>query len=435
MKKSICMVVLIVLSMLLSSCSTPELSVSTKTDKSQTVSIAWAESDSTQVEVMYQYVMPALQEAFPNVKFSYAGITTDKAEALRTMSAAGNLPDIYCSDSAIYEMLLRAGNLVDLAPFLTAEDWLDEHYRAPEKLYLDGKLYFITCGQNDYYSPVIYYNRDLFLENGLSEPQTVDELLVACRTLRTQGLDPITLCAQDAAGFFLDSVIESYDPTLLRQLRTGQAEWTDAEVLQALSLVDTLEDADAFSPGTAKKTQSECLEEFISEQAAMWPAMSWNNLQVAAAPFEVGEFLFPSANSAYPTGSHMLTWGSAYGGWAVNPEAADVELCIRVLKVLLHAEAQRHADCGLQENYVVSGAVQPKNELEHKRMNAYDNAAEHETLLFLSAMDDTTASGYLEAVQMLFSDDRDYHTTDFAADFSVFWKRNTRCGVQTDSRS
>ncbi|MDD3337477.1 MAG: extracellular solute-binding protein [Lachnospiraceae bacterium] len=392
------------------------------------VSIAWAESDSTQVEVMEKYVKPALEEAFPDINFDYTGITTDKAEALKTMSATGELPDIFCSDSGIYETLLTAGDFLDLAPGLEKDDWLKTNYTNPQLLYSGDTLYNVTVGQNDYYTPVIYFNKDMFEKYNIAEPTTMDEFVSACQTLVDNGVYPITTSTTFASYFMMDALIASYDPEALNDLHSRKVDWTDERIVAALKVFDQLKEMGAFAPDSATKGDSDCLAEFANGTAAMWPTMSWYNGEVTTdkVDFTADTFNWPSGNDKYPTGSVQLNWGSVYGGWAVNAHAKNTDTCIDVLKVILKAEAQRHADNGLSENFIVEGAKEPTNPLEIKRMEAYKNADTYRTLLFITAMDAATNSEFTTNLSMLVSDDDSYLSQNFIDDFNKAWALNTK---------
>ena len=398
------------------------------TAQKQEISIAWAKSDSSQVEVMNAYVMPALEEAFPDIQFSYTDILTDKAQALQTMSATGTLADIYCSDSYIYEILLEAGDFVDLTPYLEKDGWLEENYVNPKSLYNNGVIYTMSCGQNDFYTPVIYYNMDLFEKYGLKEPETMGDFLTVCRTLLDHAVYPMTINTTYATHFLMDALISSYDPQALNDLHARRCDWYDPRIQEALRVFDELKTMGAFAPDSATKEDTKCLEEFTDGTAAMWPTMSWFNYDVTEdqVGFRVGVFNWPSGNAKYATGYQQLNWGSVFGGWAVNPEAEDIELCIAVLKVLLKAEAQRHADNGMSENFIVPDAIPPTNPLEVERMEAYWNAGEYRTLLCITAMDSATVSVYTSCVGELLSDDLNYLSDDFIEAFSDAWVQNTR---------
>lgn len=409
-----------------------DASTDTSTEKGsnggETITIAWAESDSTQVDVMENYVKPALEEAFPDTTFDYIGITTDKAEALKTMSATGELPDIYSSDSGIYETLLSAGDFVDLAPYLEKDNWLEENYTNPQLLYSGSTLYNITCGQDDYYTPVVYYNTELFEKYGLSQPTTTDELLNVCKVLKENDIYPMTTSTTFASYFMMDALISSFDPEALNDLHSRKIDWTDDQIKDALKVFDELKGMGAFSSDSASKGDSDCLAEFANGTVAMWPTMSWYNYNVAEGEvdFTTGTFNWPSGNEKYGQDYQQLNWGSVYGGWAVNSGASDVDASVEVLKVILKAEAQRHADNGLSENFNVEGAADPTNPVEIARMESYSNATDYRTLLFVTSMDAATTSEFTTYISMLVSDDSSYLSENFINDFSPAWDANTK---------
>ena len=404
------------------------MSVYAEGNDAQTITIAWAESDSTQIEVMEDYVKPALAEAFPDINFEYTGITTDKAEALKTMSATGELPDIYCSDSGIYETLLAAGDFLDLAPYLEKDDWLSQNYKNPSLLYSGDTLYNISCGQNDYYTPVIYYNTQIFDDLGLAVPTTTEEFLDVCQKIVDSGKYAITTNKDFASYFFMDALISSYDPEALNQLHAREIDWTDDRIVEALKVFDQLKEMGAFAPDSTVKGDSDCLAEFADQKAAMWPTMSWYNYNVAEGEvdFTTGMFNWPSGNDKYPVDYQQLNWGSVFGGWAINGRTENVDTSVEVLKVILKAEAQRHADNGLTENFIVEDASEPTNPLEVERMEAYNNATEYRTLLFITSMDAATTSDYITDISMLVSDDDSYLSQNFIDDFSESWALNTK---------
>lgn len=53
------------------------------------ITILWPETDSTQVDVMENYLQPALVEKFPDIEFDYIPVGQDSP--LKTMSASGDL--------------------------------------------------------------------------------------------------------------------------------------------------------------------------------------------------------------------------------------------------------------------------------------------------------------------------------------------------------
>ena len=64
----------------------------------KTISILWPETDSTQVDVMENYIQPALEKEFQDIEFEYIPMTADSP--VKTMSASGDLPEIFFTSGA-----------------------------------------------------------------------------------------------------------------------------------------------------------------------------------------------------------------------------------------------------------------------------------------------------------------------------------------------
>ena len=97
----------------------------------KTISILWPETDSTQVDVMENYIQPALKEKYPDIEFEYTSTTDNTNSPIKTMSASGDLPDIYFTGGADMDAVLGAEDALDVAPYLE-DGWLEENYTDPD---------------------------------------------------------------------------------------------------------------------------------------------------------------------------------------------------------------------------------------------------------------------------------------------------------------
>ena len=134
---------------------------------------------------------------------------------------------------------------LDLVPYLE-EGWLEENYANPDMLYNGDAVYFLAVGQNAYYTPVFYYNTALFEENGLEEPENIDDLITICQTFVDKGITPITTTAFMSEYSLLDGLIASVAPDSLMGLHTRENDWNDEGVKEALGYFDELKTMGAF---------------------------------------------------------------------------------------------------------------------------------------------------------------------------------------------
>lgn len=132
---------------------------------------------------------------------------------------AGNGPDIiihYASEAAKY---VADDKVVDLSGVLSAEtlaalDAADPGFKAEATSFADGKLHILPIVSS---GPILFYNKAVYEELGLSAPQTWDELIANCEAVRE--------AHPDMAGFAFDSEVDGCSAFIMQ---TGNQDF-DAE--------------------------------------------------------------------------------------------------------------------------------------------------------------------------------------------------------------
>lgn len=412
----------------------PSTSGKTTDDSSQedtasgqtTVTIMWPETDSTQVQVMEEYIQPALAEAFPDITFEYNGMPINVDSPLKTMSASGDLPDIWYTDGGSMDALLAAGDCLDVSKYIDAS-WFEENYKNPDLLYNGDSIFFMPPGQNAYYSPVFYYNEAVFAENGLEEPNNMDEFVATCQTLVDAGITPITTAGWNSSACLISGIISAADPAAYKALTEGTVTWTDDSIRNALKYFDELKLMGAFAPDTTNKDDATAYAEFQNGSAAMLLTYSWFNGDMLADKlgFEAGYFSFPNTGDDYI----QLIFEPRKGcgcGYTGNANAEDPALIAEILKVMIAAESTRHNDNGVSTNFIVENPAMPANEFEEERFADYDRASYQISVLYQGNMDGTTIAEFTTLYNMLMSADMDYLSEDFVNELQPIWDANTR---------
>ena len=114
-------------------------------------------------------------------------------QKLKTLIAGGQMPDIIDIDADPYcQELVDAGYLVDVKEFLQDEGLYDRFYKTALRYqeFTDGSMYTLPL---EYHVEMIWYNKDIFKENGVEVPKTMDEWLGVCKTLKDNGITPISV--------------------------------------------------------------------------------------------------------------------------------------------------------------------------------------------------------------------------------------------------
>ena len=389
------------------------------------ITIMWPETDSTQVDVMQNYLQPALADAFPDVEFEYVSMNLNEDSPLKTLSASGDLPDIWYTGGGDMQALLAAGDCLDLAPYVDAS-WIQENYNTPELVYNGDAVYFMCPGQNAYYSPVFYYNKAVFANNGIEVPTNMDEFVAACKKLVDAGVTPISTASWVSSACLVSGIISAADPAAYKGLTEGTVKWTDDSIKNALGYFDQLKTMGAFAPDTATKDDATAYAEFQNGTSAMLLTYSWFNGDMVADKlgFEAGSFSFPNAGDDYI----QLIFEPRKGcgcGYTANAKSDDPELLAEIMKVIVTAESTRHNNAGVSTNFKVAEPAVAPNDFEAARFADYDRAAYKISVLYQGNMDGTTIAEFSTLYNMLMSDDADYLSDDFIAELQPIWDENT----------
>ena len=109
----------------------------------------------------------------------------------------------------------------------------------------DGKIYAAPYNVN--YN-MILYNKEVFKNVGVEEPQTFDEFLDACEKIKAAGITPIAFEDDSWAGFiWFQALIASYEPQLFQDLCDGTASYTDERVVEVMNIWQEMIDKGYFT--------------------------------------------------------------------------------------------------------------------------------------------------------------------------------------------
>ena len=393
-------------------------------DGAKTISILWPETDSTQVQVMEEYMQPALEENFPDIEFEYIPMTAESP--VKTMSASGDLPEIFFTGGADIDAVLGAGDALDVSEYVEKDNWVTENYNNPDLLYNGDAIYFLTAGQNAYYSPVFYYNKALFEKNGVAEPKNMDELVAACQKFVDAGVTPITTAQWVSSYSLIDGIISSAAPDAFKDLNARKCDWTDDRIKDALGKFDELKKMGAFSADIVNKDDATAYSEFQAGNTAMLLTYSWFNGDMAEDKlgFEAGSFSFPNAGDDYIQLIFEPRKGNG-GGYTANASYDDPELLAEILKVMVQAESERHNANGVNTNFKVEKPAEPANDFEAARFADYDRAESQISVLEQGQMDGVTIAEFTTLYNTLLSDDQNYLSANFIEEMQPVWEANT----------
>ncbi|MCD8365398.1 MAG: ABC transporter substrate-binding protein [Clostridiales bacterium] len=194
-----------------------------------------AETEPVELELVYAYqnpqwntaienVIQKFEETHPDIVIEYEVNYEDSVyeDILTTRIARGELGDIVQLKTP--EAYARGGLLAEISDDVALK--VSSVYCYDEKVYGVGAVES-TWG--------ILYNKTLFQEYGLEEPESYADFIEICQTLQDQGITPIGIGGSDlwhmefwVNHFFHTDVLTS-DHEWLKKCGLGDVSWTDEE--------------------------------------------------------------------------------------------------------------------------------------------------------------------------------------------------------------
>lgn len=227
-------------------------------------------------------------------------------QQLQLKAGQGDLPVLFSAGNApaLTKTLADSGNVADFDELLTDLDLIDNIEPAAistiENLY--GGFRVLPF---EYNVEGIWYNKAIFAEQGIEEPQTFDDLTAAAAKLDAAGIQPFS--ASGEQGWPITRLISSYlfrdlGPDALQKVADGEAKLTDPEYVAAAQAIADLGAEGWFGQGVGSIDMATSENQFLNGSAAMFYMGSWflsqaNDPEVNQIGVEnVGFMPFPSVD-------------------------------------------------------------------------------------------------------------------------------------------
>lgn len=292
------------------------------TDKQQSVSSA---DTQTTVELVYAFqnnqwnacveeVVRRFEEANPHIDVQY---------------------EIHYEDTVYEDLLFRLAARDELGDVVQIKEpyaWAESGLIAPLPDSLTEQVNTLcTVGDEAYgvcalgSTTGIVYNKALFHRLGLSLPQTYDDFIALCHTLKEHDITPLGVGGMDLWHFeywlnhFLRADILSKEPDFLSQCSAGERDWNDPLVTDMLSHLNELF-ALGFVDESWPSTPDGSMAHFLSEeQVAMVFSGPWliSDALTLNPNMDLGWFYVPN------TAGHVIAGDSLDVFWTVSASCAE----------------------------------------------------------------------------------------------------------------
>ncbi|OZU86982.1 hypothetical protein CIL03_19180 [Virgibacillus indicus] len=356
----------------------------------------------------FEKVVEEFEKENPKIKIKMEAVGDDPMkDKLRTTIGGGDAPDITFSWSGEFvQKFIDAEVALDLTQYVNEDtDWKESFVPASlEPFMSEGKNYGIPIRL---VGKFFVYNKEIFNEFGLEEPQTWEEFMAVNEKLKGEGIAPIQLGNELpwASVHYLTDLNQKLVPeeVLAKDYNPESGEFTHEGYVEALKTLKELNDKGYFNENINTVSHSLAKENFFQGNGGMVYIETEEFTQMKNnLPGEWGFFPMPvipngEGNQNYITG--------APDGFIVSAESKHPDEAVKFLKFLTSKENQEMMVEMVDWTSSIKGAVNEDNALTQS-VNAQKVLEEAEGLSqwLDTVVESRIADVYINNMQPLFNE-------------------------------
>ena len=266
------------------------------------------------------------KEANPDIEVIHSIVAhEDFKQAIRAYLTSSRPPDVmtwFAGNRARF--FIDRGLIMDISDLWEREGWNESYPKGFRALStVDDRQYFVPTS---YYWWAVYYNKSIFEQYDLKPPETWDEFLQVCETLKQNGITPITIGTKyrwTTAAWFDYLNMRINGPEFHIDLMLGKERYDDPRVKRVFETWKVLLDNGYFIDNAASYAWQEAIPFMLQGEAAMY---LMGQFIMDSIPEDMRDnfdfFRFPIIDPDVPIGEDAPTDGYFAAANAPNPEAA-----------------------------------------------------------------------------------------------------------------
>jgi raffinose/stachyose/melibiose transport system substrate-binding protein len=272
-----------------------------------------------------------------NVNITLLPANNDQLAAqVQAAFAAHRVPDVIMLYSGSYTLAYQSG----LMP-------VNKYVDATPGFYDSMSLWDLSCadydcqggkGQifgvpSDAYSFLLYYNKDLLSQNGISGPPTTyDELYQDCATLSAKGLVPFVYGDRDGyttVNLLVDNIASYWEQGDVQKFEQGTLKFTDPKWVDALKPIVAMPSHNCVNKDASTLEQLHSADLFSSQKGTMFEGQPQFIPYFKTIKNKVGVAKLPRSGTG-PLNSGVI--GSSGDDWAIPADAKNPDLAWELIK-------------------------------------------------------------------------------------------------------
>ena len=287
-------------------------------------------------------IYAAFTEQNPNITITREAFSTDQIrDVVNTAISSGTGPDLifYDAGPGYAGVLADANLLLPLDDYAAQYGW-DERIAAPAAEATTNNGVFLGMPlQTDLIG--MYYNQTLLEQEGMTVPETLDELVAFCGEATGKGYIPIAFA--DAEGYeafwqFSMTANQTVGPDGIRALLNNEGSWDSPEIVAAIeAFFVTLRDAGCLPEDSVAIPYEDGNSLFYNGEALLNMTGSWlvAEIEEFMPDYEVGFVPFPEIE-----GGVGRVWISGVGSaWYISAATQHPDEAAAFLDYLFSQEA------------------------------------------------------------------------------------------------
>ncbi len=289
-------------------------------------------ADENRNNIREDYIKVNVSKDMPNVEVEYdlGGGGQDYANKLKAYNASGDMPDVWFSEQNLSVLVVAAGNALDLYPYVKGSDF-EKNIKmkdlvAPDQ---DGKLYCVQPGADQYFTPRLFYHKDIFEQYDVEPPKTFDELVTLCETLKGKGIVPMSIVGKDGWTpnlHMVQTMIMAEDPQVAIALTNNKTDFSNPVVKNALGRIQKLVQVGAFADGVTNIDYGPAMEMYTSGRAAMMAMFTWELGGLESASPDTDFIPWPSASDSVDPNGIIQYWGAPLSGYLASASSKNPDV-------------------------------------------------------------------------------------------------------------
>lgn len=281
-----------------------------------------------------------LADQLEGIEIEFEFVSTDNFDSvLNAQLHAGEGPDII-EVGGQTKLLASAGYLLDL----TDQSFVSKYVDSGILPYtVEGKVY-ATPLQSWYEG--IFYNKQIFADNGISVPKTWDEFIQIHKTLDETGIKAQTMGAQSYEPMMKQSIALVNNMFYSTDASKGYDEkYNNGQVSLANEWQPAVEEwYKIIEEGCLTKemlglSYDQALDEFASGNAAMWESGPWAVPTIMEKNPDIDLGMFPIPGPDGDKAGWLV--GGPGSAFAINAKSEHIEEALKVLEITSTVEAQQ----------------------------------------------------------------------------------------------